>query len=116
MSDDDYEREGWRPSWKPSSPSVGTAKLSGLRDRDDLVDRWPLFTPSPVETSTGEWMRQEGIRILTARLAELEARKGYQRLTALEFRELMDTQGAIQTLEKMAPTGALLPPRAGALE
>jgi hypothetical protein len=117
LSDDDYEREGWRPSWKPTPPpSVSTAKLSEFRDRDDLVDPFPPFVPGPVETATGEYMRQEGMRILSARVAELKARQGYQRLTSIEFRELMDSQAAIQTLEKMAPTGAVLPPRASALE
>jgi len=113
MSDDDYEREGWRPSWKPARQ---TRELASLPDRDDLaVDPHPLLL-SPVETTSGEFMRQEGIRILSARVAELKARQGYQRLTAIEFRELMDSQGAIQTLVKMAPTGALLPPRGSALE
>jgi len=112
MSDEDYEREGWKPSWKVSGPTVQTDHLSRLPDRDDLAILPDLPPLTPVETETGEGMRQTGIRVLEARVATLRSRQAKQQLTSIEVRELMDSQSAIHTLIRMAPTGALLPARA----
>ena len=113
MSDEDFEREGWKPSWKPA---LGTAALAKLPDRDDLAAPFEPFTPSPVETETGNAMRLNAIAILGARVATLRERGDRQRLTNLETRDLRDAESAIQTLRKMAPVGELLPARGGSLD
>jgi hypothetical protein len=112
MSDEDYEREGWRPSWKPNpAPTVSTHHLSHLPDRDDLADLSYDFIATPVETETGEAMRLEGMRVLETRIETLRSRQAKQQLTSIEVRELLDSQAASHTLERMAPAGALLPAR-----
>jgi hypothetical protein len=113
VSDDEYQRDGWKPSWRPA---LGTEALSKLPDRDDLAEPWPAFAPTPVETTTGEKLRQAAIRIVGARVETLRERGRGQRLTTLEQRDLMDGESAIQTLRKMAPVGELLPARAGGLD
>lgn len=107
---EDYEREGYRPSWKASLP-MGTAHLSTLPDRDDLAVEPTWFVPAPVETETGEAMRLQAMGILDERNRTLKERGERQRLTSVETRELRDNEAAIHTLQKMAPTGALLPAR-----
>ena len=74
------------------------------------------FTFSPVETENGNAIRVEGIRVLTAKVADLEGRGRRQRLTGLEQQDLWDAQSAITTLERMAPVGELLSARAEWLE
>jgi|HubBroStandDraft_4_1064222.scaffolds.fasta_scaffold513357_2 hypothetical protein len=116
MSEADYTKDGWRPSWKPSPPPmVSTAHLSRLLDRDELaVDPIPLIF-SPVETETADHMRLRSIEAIKTRVEVLQARGRYQRLTVFEARELEQSQGAIHTLQRMAPVGALLPARPGNL-
>lgn len=113
MSDGDYERDGWRPSWKP--PAMSTEHLASLPDRDDrAADPVPIkFTP--VETTTGNEQRFEALRVLAARNLALLERGNRQRLTGVEQREYLGNQAATHTLERMAPVSELIPPRAGDL-
>lgn len=109
---EDYDREGWRPSWKASLP-LGTAHLATLPDRDDLARREDpsRLVFGPVETENGEAMRLMALGVLGDRNRALEERRQRQRLTSVETRELMDNESAIHTLKRMAPVGELLPAR-----
>jgi hypothetical protein len=113
VSDNDYQRDGWKPSWKPA---LGTDALSKLPDRDDLAEPWQACVPTPVETEHGDAMRKAAIRILGRKVEDLRERRERRRLTSLETRDLAEAESAIQTLRKMAPTGELLPARAGGLD
>ena len=113
MSEGDYDRDGWRPSWKPGL--LPTHLIADLPDRDDLaVDPVPMIF-SPVETETGNEVRLMAIASLARRGETLRERAKHQRLTGVEQRELMGTQAATHTLERMAPVGALKPSTAGDL-
>ena len=87
-----------------------TKQLAKLPDRDDLADMSYDFLATPVETTTGNELRLRAIDALSVRAGALQERQARQRLTVIEQRELMDSQSAIHTLQRMAPTGPLQTP------
>ena len=117
MSENDYSRDGWRPSWRASGPpALPTEYLAKLPDRDDrAADTAPLVF-GPVETATGNEVRTEGIRVLGTKVERLRETVRHRRLTGLETRDLQDAESAIQTLRKMAPVGELLEAQPGRLD
>ena len=68
---------------------------------------------TPVETETGERLRQAALRILTARHEWLSERSTRYDFSPIEGQQLAALRCELDRLAAMAPSGPLRPPRLG---
>lgn len=66
---------------------------------------------APVETEGGELVRQTGLRVLGERFHLLVERSRRRELTGLERADATSCGRVLETLQAMAPVGALMPAR-----